>query len=489
MSQSYRFLPFRFERVADRVLLVNDVGDFHFLPESSFDALIGRKISPESSEYLDLKSKNMIWDSHLSNVIDLLATKYRTKKQFLYDFTSLHMFVLTRRCNQRCAYCHASSVCVEDKDVLDMDVATARKCVELVFMSPAKSIKIEFQGGEPLLNFNVLKSVVEYSLELNEKYKKNLEFVVCTNLIALDEDKLEYIKSNKIYISTSLDGPEYIHDEFRKNRSGEGSYKNVTANLALAQSSLGHDNISALMTVTDLSIDHLDEVIDEYIARGLGSIFLRMLNPLGYASAEWNRLGYSVDDFVDAYAKALDKIIQINRSGVYFPEMFTTLLLSRILTPFSTGFVDLQSPAGVGIGGVIYDTNGDVYVSDEARMLAHSKGDKSFCVGNAHSHSWREIFGSERLREIISSSCIEALPGCAWCVFQSYCGADPVRNYAVYGDMVGKRPENDFCRKHKAIFRVIFEYLAKDDEDIEDIFWSWIIGKPLAENSANATQM
>ena len=446
-----------------------------------FDRFIKHQLDDHNAAFMDLKAKGMLWNDNLAQTIDLLATKYRSKKQFLYNFTSLHMFVVTLRCNQKCSYCHASSVDEGSESCFDMNFKTARRCVELTFMSPSLNIKIEFQGGEPLLNFEIVKEIVEYAQELNQRAQKHLEFTICTNLLALDQSKLNYIRSKDIYISTSLDGPRDIHDAYRKTRLGGGSYNTVIQNLSQATKELGRDKISALMTVTPYNINKLREVVDEYLTQGLGSIFLRMMNPFGSAYRNWLNLGYAVEDFLKAYRACLEYIIQINLNGIHFPEMFATLLLTRILTPFSTGFVDLQSPAGVGINGVIYDTNGDVYVSDEARMLSKTKEEKNFYLGNANINSWREMFGGNLLREIIAASCIESLPGCAWCVFQPYCGGDPVRNYASFGDMIGNRPQSDFCRKHRDLFNLLFDYLEQKTEDIENVFWSWITCRTLDE--------
>ena len=67
-----------------------------------------------------------------------------------------------------------------------------------------------------------------------------------------------------------------------------------------------------------------------------------------------------------------------------------------MLTPFDTGYVDLMSPAGIGIGAVVYNYDGDVYASDESRMLAEMD-DKTFCMGNVHQHSYEELFLSDAL--------------------------------------------------------------------------------------------
>jgi radical SAM protein with 4Fe4S-binding SPASM domain len=245
---------------------------------------------------------------------------------------------------------------------------------------------------------------------------------------------------------------------------------------------LGHDQVNALMTATTESLPHFREIIDEYTALGFPSIFLRHINPFGYARSDTQKgsFVYPMDDFLQAYKDALLYIVKLNLSGIPLMEGFATLLLSRILTPFSTGFVDLQSPTGAGISGVIYDYNGDVFPCDEARMLA-KMGDRRFFMGNVNQDSYLKIFRSPILQELITLSCVETLPGCHSCAFQIYCGADPVRNYAVQGELVGHRPTSDFCQKHKAIIGFLLELLDRGDQDMMDVFWSWITRRSLAE--------
>ena len=84
------------------------------------------------------------------------------------------------------------------------------------------------------------------------------------------------------------------------------------------------------------------------------------------------------------------------------------------------------------------------------------------------------MFNGELLHHIIASACNECLPVCTECVFQPYCGADPVRNMSEQGDMIGFRPTNEMCRKTKAIIHYLFELLQKHDPEINRIFWSWL---------------
>jgi radical SAM protein with 4Fe4S-binding SPASM domain len=224
----------------------------------------------------------------------------------------------------------------------------------------------------------------------------------------------------------------------------------------------------------------LREVVDEYLDLGFNGIFLRALNPYGRAKLGWEKIGYSIENFLEAYKDTVGYIIQLNLAGKTFVEFYTALLLQRILTPFSTGFMDLQSPSGAGISGAIYDYDGEVYPSDEARMLARV-GDRKFSMGNVNEDRYEEIFNGSLIHKIVESSCVETLPGCASCVFQMYCGADPIRNYVETGDIVGHRPTSEFCKKNMGIIEYLFEMIRKNDDDVMDVFCSWMAKCSLEE--------
>src|SRR5450759_2048100 len=115
----------------------------------------------------------------------------------------------------------------------------------MIFAGPSPSIKIEFQGGEPLLNYEIIKEVVIYAEKINKKKQKHLSFVICTNLTLINEEILEFFKKHNVIISTSLDGPKMVHDSCRIMRSGGSSYDTVIDKLKLARSVIGKENVSA----------------------------------------------------------------------------------------------------------------------------------------------------------------------------------------------------------------------------------------------------
>jgi uncharacterized protein len=474
----YSFLPFRFIDLAGEKLLVNEVGEHLLLDDTTFDAFVGKRLPPTATAYDDLKAKHMLFDGRPDVPVKMLATKYRTKRSFLSGFTRLHMFVVTLRCEHSCHYCQVSRVS-PDKARYDMTRETAARSLDLVFRSPAPQVSIEFQGGEPLLNFDVIRFVVEEASRKNEAAGKQIQFVITTNLALVTDDILEFCRQNKILISTSLDGPALIHNSNRP-RPGNDSHELTLRGIERARAILGHDQVSALMTTTKLSLEHPEAIVDEYVRLGFDHIVLRPLSPYGFAVKTKLKTGYDTDAYLAFYDKALTHIIELNRQGQFFVEGFAQLLLTKILTPFPTGYVDLQSPTGAGISAVVYNYDGDVYVSDEARMLAEM-GDKTFRMGSVHTDSYEGMFGGELLRTLVEASCVESLPGCSDCALQTWCGADPVENYAKQGNIIGHRPTSDFCHRNMSIIKHLLRRYYEGDEALKRIFWSWVNNTPAAQ--------
>jgi uncharacterized protein len=469
-AEPYRLLPFRFTDLAGRVLIVNDAGDHMLIGRRELEDLVSYRLRSASPLYLDLKGKHFLTDGDATPALRLLATKLRTKKAFLAGFTKLHLFVISLRCEHSCHYCQVSRV-TADRVRYDMTAETASRALDLVFRSPSPVIKIEMQGGEPLLHFERIVQIVTEAEARNATAKKELELVVTSNLALLDDDMLAFFREHGVALSCSLDGPAFIHDANRP-RPGGDSHARAIRGIARAREALGGDRVGALMTTTPLSLDHPREIVDEYVAQGFASIFLRQVSPYGFARRAIRSTGYSTAEFLDFYVRALDYIIELNRRGIVIRETYAQLLLARILTPFATGYVDLQSPAGAGIGAAVYNYDGDVYPSDEARMLVET-GDRSLCLGNVHRDDYAAIFGGELLRVIVASSCVESLPGCSDCALQPFCGADPVFHHATQGDFVPHVPSSDFHHKNEFLIRHLLQRYHEDGE-ARAIFGSWV---------------
>ena len=471
-SAEYSLLPFRFDRRenGDR-LLVNEVGEFSILSPADFDSFISKGLSPDKAAYTELKAKHFLSDGNSSALFDQLAAKYRTKKSFLEGFTKLHIFVTTLRCNHSCPYCQVTRQ-DESAGSFDMTEEMLHKSVDLMLAGPAPAVTMEFQGGEPLLNFDLLKEGVRYCKERNTSVGKQVDFVVCTNLSRLEDAHLDFFKEHNVCISSSLDGPAFLHDRNRPMEKG-GSHATVTRNIVRSQEALGFSAVSCLMTTTKESLKYPHEIVDEYLRLNMGSLFVRDLNPYGFAVKAHTAVGHTSAEFITFYKAVLAYIVEINRAGRTFAEAFTTMVLRKILTPWPIGFVDMQSPSGAGLSVVLYNYDGDVYASDESRMLAEM-GKSTFRLGSVLENSYTEIFFGETMQMIASAACNESLAGCSDCAYQPYCGADPVRHFSTQGDLFGNRPTSGYCAKNKGVIKHVFDQLLNADTELERIFWAWI---------------
>jgi uncharacterized protein len=470
LADGYKLLPFRFAKLnAHDYVLTNQAGEFHILPRDGVEALVHHELPPDSTAYEDLKAKHFLLDTDSSVAVDLLALKVRTKLRRLQDFTGLHIFVVSLRCEHSCPYCQVSRQS-NDKVAFDMSTTTADRALDLVFRSPSPRIKIEFQGGEPLLNFPLIRHIVRRAEDLNKMHQRDLAFVIATNLALLDDEILRFCREHAILISTSLDGPRDLHRTNRP-RPGGDSYERTVAGIDRVRAALGRDRVSALMTTTEASLTRVRDIVDEYVRRGFSGVFLRPLSPYGFAvKTRWFK-AYDVDRWLKFYFEGLDYIIDINRAGCFFVEHYAALILTKMLTPFETGYVDLMSPAGIGIAAVVYNYDGDVYASDEGRMLAEM-GDTTFKLGNVHNHSYEEIFTSEALLGPLEQSFAGSAPMCSECAFEPWCGADPVFHHASHGDVVGLKPSSSFCSRNMAIFRRLMTMMREDDE-VRQLFVRW----------------
>lgn len=471
-SNSYKLMPFKFHRInAELEVLVNEVGDFLLVPTGTAQRIITKQINKinDADLYGDLIANFFITENSYSPIIDVLATRYRTKKLFLESFTGLHIFVISLRCEHTCSYCQVSRV-TQNKDTYDMSQEHIDKGIDFMMKSPNPNVTMEFQGGEALLAFENIQYAVEKAKEIAPLYGKNITYVICTNLALVTEEILIYCKKQNILISASLDGPKDVHDKNR-HKPHASSYDLTLKGIELSRNVLGFDRVSALMTTTKLSLDYPIEIVNEYHRLGFNSIFLRNISPYGFA-VRTKKNKYSTNTFLDFYKIALNRIIEINYEGTKFVEGFSRILLTKMLTPFNVGFVDMQSPAGLINGVIVFNYDGAVYATDESRMLAEND-DFTFKLGHFDSHTYNEIIYGDKSRQISQVWANESLAGCSECAFQTYCGADPVQNWATQSDMYGYRPTSSFCEKSMEVIRYLFELMHKDKK-VKEIFESWI---------------
>lgn len=456
---------FNFKKFEGKVLLTNDFGSYLFVTLDDFKRILKKDIDLESELGKQLLEKNLVYDNTNLEYSSRLKYDLRGIKGYVAMGPALHIFVVTTACNMRCVYCQANNGVTYPS--LYMTKEVAEKAVDIALQSPTRHLSFEFQGGEPLLNFNMIKYIVEYTEKHRGRHE--IKYTVVSNLTLLTDEMLDFFFEHNFSISTSIDGPESIHNLHRPFCDGSGTYKKVADSVRkIRKKGL---NIGAIQTTTRASLAYPREIVRAYKELGFESVFLRPLTPLGKATLNWDKVGYTPEEFLAFYTQALDELIKINLNEGFFKEDHASILLSRMDGKF-VNYMELRSPCGASIGQLAYYADGDIFTCDEGRML-HEMGDHTFRLGNVFENSFSDIINNGVCKAVCASSILETIPTCCDCVYQPYCGTCPVVNYAKNQDIIEKEPRGYRCKIYSGMLDYLFKLILTGNTNVIDILKTW----------------
>ncbi len=458
---------FRHRKVGKKVLITNDAGHNLMLTPAQFKRFIEGKVKPKEALHQELRARGFVRDFM---DFDKVTKAWKKKNTFLWQGPSLHIIVVTLRCDHRCVYCQTSSVAMDDKKY-DMTKETAQKVVDSAFETPSPSLTIEFQGGEPLANWPVVKFIIEYALEKNKDKHKSLWLNLVTYMSFMDYKKLDFLMKNGVYLCTSIDGPLKVHNANRVYTGGN-SHANVTKWFKKIRKLTKNKTfgIDALLTTTRLTLQHPEEVVDEYVRLGALGMYLRPLSHYGFAQRTWEKIGYSTQEFLAFYRRAIEYILKLNKKKTKFLEQTARMLSAKIIKQEEPNFLDMRSPCGAGIGQIAYNYDGKVYTCDEGRMLSRM-GDDAFLLGDVKKDSFSDFVSHPTVKTLATASCLEGQPECSGCVYLPYCGACPVENYIQQGDLFARTPVSGRCELYKGMLDFLFEKM--EDPEVRKIMKLW----------------
>ncbi len=454
-------LPFNSAKINDKYLVTNMMGCWDALNEQEFRQLPSLQVLQGGPLFDRLLQRGLIVDAdNVRHVID----GYRSLNANLFTDTSLHIAVVTKRCNLRCTYCHAEGGASSE----DMSIETAARVLQYLFDVRNNSVTLEFQGGEPLLNWPAVKFMTEHARKFNT-LGKNLNIVLVTNMMLMDDEKMQFLAEHNVSVCTSLDGPADIHDKNRVDVHGRGSHAQVVEKVERFAKKFGR-KVHMLPTITRHSLAHPERIIDEYVRLGQGEIALRPVNRIGYACSSWEDIGYTAEEFNMFYSRAMAYIMKLNASGSYLSERMARTILTKVLLKKDPGYVDMMNPCGAGRTVMAYAPDGGCYPTDEARML----GDDIFRLGNINNESYDSMLNKENLLFLLSAGYSDL-----WnyrSVYSPWLGVDPVVNYAMEKNVVFKGNSRlQQVLTHQ--FKTVFTYLLGSNKHAE-ILQRWVQGAP-----------
>ena len=470
MTYEPQVLAFRSRILADGfVVTTARSGDHAFFSPAEFEQFREAPATLPLSRQAELRSRFL-----LGNVVPsagmqrLMASRIAAKRETVSMGPALHIIVPTLQCAHSCKYCQVSRSLHDQGHT--MSLADLDAACDSIFESTSPTLTVEFQGGDPLLRFDLIERAILRIQARNASEGRAIRFVVASTLHQLDASMCTFFKAHGVYLSTSIDGPRELHNRNRPTPTRD-AYERTMTGVNLARDLIGSDSVAALMTTTKASLSHPEAIVDEYVRLGFHEIFLRPLSSYGFAKRNQALLGYSVEDFFRFYQRGLRRVLHWNREGVGIREVYASILLNKMLSTFDAGYVDLQSPTGAGASVLVYNYDGYVYPSDEARMLAET-GDTSLRMGRIGTGI--DALLSSAVRAVLAkASSVEDTAGCRDCPYSLFCAPNPVDSQAQFGTPFAQVHDTEHCQRHMTLFDAMFMALRTADEDLVDLFQQW----------------
>ncbi len=189
---------------------------------------------------------------------------YSEVKQILYKDKAIKAMCLhiAHDCNISCRYCFASQGNFKGQRIL-MSSEIGRKSIDFLVRNSGnrRNLEVDFFGGEPLMNFDVVKDIVNYGRTLEKKYNKHFRFTITTNAMLLTEEIMDYINENMDNIVLSIDGDKKTNDYMRRTINGEGTYDIILPKITRMIEKRGEKSYYVRGTFTKHNINFSKDVI------------------------------------------------------------------------------------------------------------------------------------------------------------------------------------------------------------------------------------
>jgi len=445
-----------------RTALISSLGDFSILSSEELGQVKAGKLSKELERRLE-RDGLLISGRNFESI----AKRARQRYRHVFEGVSLHIINPTLRCNHTCGYCYANARPINSRKTwLDLDNGTAEKILDFIWQSPAKKIVMEFQGGEPLANFPVIEHIVN---EAKKRKGKKVHFRIVSNLTMMDRTIAAFFQRNGIFdVCTSLDGPKEVHDRNRKILGNKPSYEKVVHWINSLKRDFGFRHVGMLPTITRHSLPFAKEIVDEYASHGMQDIIPVMLRKVGRAKDNWDRIGYSAEQYSRFWQETVEYCISLSSRGKMMAEQYSAITVQKILGK-GPGHTCFSKPCGAALTQASYQPNGDIYACDE------SKAEPAFRIGSVD-QNYATVFTSPEALNIVSlSSTLGFL--CNECKWNPFCRFCPMLAYSSQGNPVPVLANDMDCAVKKHQIPFIFDRLFSKDREIL-LGWAGLDQKP-----------
>lgn len=358
----------------------------------------------------------------------------------------------TNACNLSCKYC-----CVE-KDAWQgrMDLKTLERCVQEVMAIPGKeTINWIWHGGEPTL-MGVTFFAEAVRLQRTYQGKHRVRNNIQTNVTLLNDEFIDFLIENEFKITTSIDGPQTIHDRTRVYPDGKGSFEDVwevvqkLRHRVLEKIAKGgrHPGLGIICVLTKKNITEIDRLYEFFSANEI-ALNLNPLIHIGRALEDAEGLSLKGDEYGIALTRFFDRWFYEKNLGIEVKPLSD--ILFSLIAKTKTGCQFAGSCRGnfISIG-----PQGDVY------PCGRFDGVREYLLGNIHKQSLHEMFNSKKHVEIDNQRWSAISDDCKTCSYRDVCNSGCMFDAYLTKENGGKK--DPYCASYKILFSHVENALKKE---------------------------
>ena len=346
-----------------------------------------------------------------------MAGKLKEKTAGVVKALCLH---IAHTCNLNCAYCFASQGKYHgERAVMSFEVGKRALDFLIENSGSRRNLEVDFFGGEPLMNFEVVKQLVAYARSIEKEHNKNFRFTLTTNGLLVDDDVIEWANRECANVVLSLDGRKEIHDAYRVDYAGNGSWDRIVPKFQKFVEARGGKNYYMRGTFTHANPDFLTD-IQQMLDLGFTEL---SMEPVVCAPGDVAELTQEdLPIVLDQYEKLAELMLQRDKEGR--PFTFYHYMIDLTGGPCIYKRI---SGCGSGTEYMAVTPWGDLYPCHQF------VGEEKFKLGNI----WDGVTNTETQCEFANCN-VYARPECADCWAKLYCSGGCAANaYHSTGSVTG----------------------------------------------------
>ena len=376
---------------------------------------ISRKDIEECYEQIEeLKNSGQLF---APDTFESMAGKLKEKTAGVVNALCLH---IAHVCNLNCSYCFASQGKYHGERAL-MSFEVGKRALDFLIENSGsrRNLEVDFFGGEPLMNFGVVKELVAYARSVEKEKGKNFRFTLTTNGVLIDDEVIEFANRECSNVVLSLDGRKEIHDRYRVDYAGNGSWEKIVPKFQRFVEARGGKNYYMRGTFTHANPDFLNDI------RQMLDLGFNELSMEPVVCAEGDPCALTEEDLpvvLQQYEELAQLMLQRDREGK--PFTFYHYMIDLTGGPCIYKRI---SGCGSGTEYMAVTPWGDLYPCHQF------VGEERFCLGNI----WDGVTNTEVRREFASCN-VYAHPECRDCWARLYCSGGCAANaYHATGSVTG----------------------------------------------------